>query len=222
MTKAIATKSAARRGRVGGRSQFQEDQRRRSRAAILAAAAEIFAKTPYVYSTIEDIIAAAGVGRATFYVHFESKLSLAISIYESIAEDWLVLFDRLTALPRQDPARMGDWIRTMARLYVDHGYVTPLVAQLEIFEEGFRIRLREDRDFLIKRLAKAGIPAFAAVLSEKDGSFLRRVRAHLLLRRIDQVCGELMHVEAKTKAEADAYVMVLADEMCAFFGDKES
>jgi len=216
MTKATAARPAARRGRLGGRSQFQEEQRRQSREAILAAAAEIFAKTPYVYATIDDIIRAAGVGRATFYVYFESKLSLAVAIYEGVADDWLVLFDQLATLRPLDLPQLEQWIRALAQLYVDHGFVTPLVAQLEIFEESFRYRLRQDRDLLIERLANAGVSVFAAAFGSDEAARILRARAHLLLRRIDQVCGETLQLEVENRDEADAYISILAEEMRAF------
>ena len=99
-----AQKTAAKRGRPAGRTAFQEEQRRQTRAAIMAAAAEVFSNAAYVYATIDDITRAAGISRATFYMHFESKLSLAFSIYEDLSQDWQEHFDTMSEPGQTDPA----------------------------------------------------------------------------------------------------------------------
>lgn len=177
------------------------------------AAADIFAAKPYVYATIDDIIRAANISRATFYDHFESKFSLALAIYDGIAADWVGHFDRLAEL---DPARdraLRLWIAALAQLYVDHGYVTPLVEQLAIFEHNFRRRLDHDRDALIDRLGQAGLPGFAAALGADRAARLQRARLRLLLYRLDQVCGMLAQPGDIHSDDGDAYIALLAEEL---------
>lgn len=213
-----AAKTPAKRGRPGGRTSFQEEQRRQTRAAILTAAGAVFSATPYVYATIDDLIRAAGISRATFYMHFESKLALALAIYEGIIDDWMTLFDRLAHISGRDPAALGGWIDALAALYVDHGYVTPLVGQLELFEPSFRQRLRADRDALIDRLGVAGVGGFALACRADDAAFRQRARAHLLLRRIDQLCGDISLADVLATTEAAVQVALVAEELGAFIG----
>ena len=201
-----------RRGRPPGRSLRQEEQRKLNRAAIVAAAASVFAAKPYVHATIDDIIAAASISRATFYVHFESKLALAIEIYDSIGESWLEHFDQLATLPHRSVDELKQWTLALTDLYVDHGYVTPLVEQLILFEPRFRQRLAEDRDLLIDRLAKAGLPGFVAATNGAPEALLQRARLRLLLLRLDEVCGILMQTGANSP-DADAYIAVIAEEL---------
>jgi hypothetical protein len=47
-------------------------------------------------------------------------------------------------------------VQRLSGIYVDHGYVTSLVSQLEIFEPAFRARLRQDRLGLIDYLGDRG------------------------------------------------------------------
>lgn len=213
---AIAT--PARRGRPGGRTAFQEEKRRQTRAAILKAAGEVLAATPYVYATIDDIIRAAGISRATFYTHFESKLALALAIYDGIAADWMDLFDGLAAMPGHDATALRAWLTALAALYVDHGYVTPLVAQLEIFEAGFRQRLRADRDALIARLAEAGVGGFTAARGEEGPR--AHARAYLLLCRIDTLCGDIARGDTLSPVETDACMDLVVDELRGFIADR--
>ena len=209
----IASPAAPRRGRPPGRSAQQEQQRQLNRAAIVAAAAGVFAKKPYVHATIDEIIAAARISRATFYVHFESKLALAFEIYEGITADWLTHFDQLAQLDLSNTAGLARWTLDLVRIYVDHGYVTPLVEQLALFEPTARRRLAEDRDALIDRLARAGLPGCLRAVTAGPQQCLQRARVRLLMQRLDQVCSMLARGEAGPPEEADACLAVIAEEL---------
>ena len=209
-------RATAGRGRPGGRTAFQEEKRRQTRSAILMAAGDVFSSTPYVYATIDDIIRAAGVSRATFYMHFESKLALALAIYDGITADWMEVFDQLAAMKAHDASELTAWTATLAALYVNHGFVTSLVVQLEIFEPSFRQRLKIDRDHLIDRLGTAGVGGFASAFADPEAGFTQRVRAHLILRRLDQVCSDISQLDALTEAEAAAHVSLTVEELGQF------
>lgn len=54
----------------------------RTRAALVAAAREIFGRLGYSQATHADLAAAAGIGRTTFYEYFESKEDLLVHLVE--------------------------------------------------------------------------------------------------------------------------------------------
>lgn len=202
-----------RRGRPPGRTARQEEMRRQTRAAILDAASVVFSGTPYLTATIEDIIRTAKVSRATFYDHFETKLSLAIAIYDSIASDWVQHFERLTDPDIGKPGVVEHWVSTLADLYVEHGFVTPLVEQLAISEPSFRARLARDRDAMIERLAREGVPGFRECVDLGQAPPVDRARARLLLLRLDQVCGMVARGDGLTPEDVRAFVTVVADDL---------
>lgn len=216
LKKAGAATQPPRRGRPPGRTAQQEKQRQANRAAIVAAAAGVFATKPYIHATIDDIIAAAGISRATFYFHFESKLALAFEIYESIAVDWLDHFDRLKQIDLSDVGALTSWTRDLVQLYVDHGYVTPLVEQLAVFEGMFRQKLQQDIDRLIVRLADDGIAGCVRAVAPGPEQAIRYARVQLLMKRLDQLCGTIARGEATL--EPEAYLRVMAEELSAQLG----
>lgn len=57
------------------------------RALIEEAAARLFAERGYVATTVEDIVAAAGVSKPMLYRHFESKKQLQIKLLERRRDD---------------------------------------------------------------------------------------------------------------------------------------
>ena len=86
------------RGRAGRQRRSAE-----TRAAILAAAGRIFARSGLAGARTDAIAAAAGVNKALLYYYFKSKESL----YEAVVEDHFCEFNRqaLAVLTASGPAR---------------------------------------------------------------------------------------------------------------------
>jgi len=224
MTSLTTAKPSRPRGlRAGGRNGFQQQRKEQTRVAILTGAASVFSATPYLFATIDDLIAAAGVSRATFYTHFDSKLSLALAIYDSIESDWQRLYSELTRMPHPDQSGLEDWLGRLAHLYVEHGFVTSLVIQLATFEPGFRQRLRSDGDRLIDMLGEAGVGGFRNVSSRESPSSAKteRVRARLILTRLDQICSELAIGNILPADERALYIKVGAEDLLRFMEDAQ-
>ena len=53
------------------RLSMRERQRNLTRQSILDASLEAFADRGYFATTVDDIVQRAGIGRATFYLHFD-------------------------------------------------------------------------------------------------------------------------------------------------------
>lgn len=202
-----------RRGRPPGRSPEQLAQRERNRAHIITAASRVFAEKTYAQATIDDITAAAAISRATFYQYFDSKLALAIDIYDSIAPDWLGHFNRLPLLSDLSCADVKEWTARLAQLFVDHGYVTPLVEQLTLFEPTFRQRLARDLDGVIAGLAAAGLKGCQIEGRTGRDAAVQRARLRLLMLRLDQVCSMIARGELTSAEEVDVYLEIMAEEL---------
>jgi AcrR family transcriptional regulator len=78
----------------GDRSDFRaragKTKRERSRAAFIAAAGRLFAQRGWQGTRLEDIAREAGLGAATVYNHFPSKLVLVATVYAPLMQP---LFD---------------------------------------------------------------------------------------------------------------------------------
>jgi AcrR family transcriptional regulator len=68
-----------------GRVVRAKAMREQRRAAILDAAAQVFAEKGYEAGSIADVIEAAGIARGTFYLHFDSKRA----VFEELL-DWML------------------------------------------------------------------------------------------------------------------------------------
>ncbi len=80
-----------------------------TRDHILTAALEAFAERGYVAATIDDIVQRAGIGRATFYLHFDSKAAVLRELRNT----------RMTVWSQQDAPRGGTSGRPSIRAFFE-------------------------------------------------------------------------------------------------------
>jgi AcrR family transcriptional regulator len=197
---------------IGGRAAYLERRRAATRNAILLAARRVFADASYADAKIDDIIGAAGVSRATFYSHFESKLELACAIYEEIVPQTRALFARLPGLAGGDRAAVRAWLDAFVGSHLEHRYVT--IAQLQLFESQFRARILRDTEVLIDLVAASGAGGFAAAASDAR----QRVRVRLLFNRVANVCAEVARGEFEGEA-AEICLDLVGEEILGFFNE---
>jgi AcrR family transcriptional regulator len=80
-----------------------------TRDHILAAALDAFAERGYVAVTIDDIVGRAGIGRATFYLHFDSKAAVLRELRNTRMQVW----------SQQDAPRGGESGRPSIRAFFE-------------------------------------------------------------------------------------------------------
>jgi AcrR family transcriptional regulator len=93
---------------------LQDQKREFTRQRLLEAAEEVFAHKEYHLAKIDDIAAAAGCSRATFYLHFKSKSDLMISLrqrgHEAAIQRYQHLDDMLTSADGLSRADLRLWL----------------------------------------------------------------------------------------------------------------
>ncbi|WP_176594401.1 TetR/AcrR family transcriptional regulator [Sphingobium sp. EM0848] len=212
------TKSRTEEGIVqltAGRAAYLERRRATTRAAILFAARRVFADATYNDAKIDNIIRAAGVSRATFYAHFESKFELACAIYDEIAPQTAALFARLPTLARNDRAGIGQWLEDFVGIHLEHRNVTSLIAQLQLFERSFRIRILSDSEALIDLVAAAEGTGFASAKGAGDAARRERARVRLLFNRVAMLCAEVARGELSPE-DAGISLELVGEEIALF------
>lgn len=82
----------------------QAERRERTRAAIVDAAAKLFADQGFAATSITDILAASGVSRGALYHHFAGKDEVFVEVYRLVSSDAV---DRATRAARNADTRLG-------------------------------------------------------------------------------------------------------------------
>lgn len=145
---------------------------------LMTAAAELFIAGGIEATTVDDIVARAGVAKGTFYHYFATKADIILALRERFSRDFLArVAAAVDACPGDDqPARLSAWI---------NGAVAAYLANFQLHDVVFHDfshsrRQSREKDAVIAALAalleagrEAGIWAFpdarAAALILFDG-----------------------------------------------------
>jgi AcrR family transcriptional regulator len=102
-------------------ASLRQEHRDATRRRIVAAARKVFVKKGYARATIEEITAAAGVSRATLYLHFDSKFALLAAATEKMRAEAVVGARQLAdVLINGDRADLRRWVEWALRWYVSN------------------------------------------------------------------------------------------------------
>ena len=100
---------------------LRQEHRDATRRRIIAAARKVFVKKGYARATIEEITAAAGVSRATLYLHFDSKFALLAAATQKMRAEAVEGARQLTdVLIDGDRADLRRWVEWALRWYVSN------------------------------------------------------------------------------------------------------
>ena len=165
------------------RNARQEHQRRETRRALLSAACKVFGERGYLDTTVEQVLARAGVSRAAFYAHFDGKLSLVCEIAVDFVPVWRPVFDSLIALKRPTIAQLELWAARYLAFHAANQPICDLLTQVASLEDRLYRLISQQRDALIQDLG-GRFPAFRR--AHEDARAL--LRARLLLSHLDVTC----------------------------------
>lgn len=103
------------------RPSLREEQKALTRERLVDAGLEVFAEKGFDNATVEDIVAAAGASRATFYLHFKNILELAVALTERNVPDVEAFYSELDAIQDAgDLAALRDWTARIMAWFDDH------------------------------------------------------------------------------------------------------
>jgi len=124
----------------------QTERGRQTRAALLAAARDVFARDGYLTATTTTIAKAAGVANGSFYTHFADKYEIFVALWHEVQEEMLHPGIHDARLDHSDPVAV---IEEATRAYL--GYYRDNAALLRVFEQVTGI----DERFMVLRLDRA-------------------------------------------------------------------
>lgn len=190
---------------MAARGGPEAERRRRgaeTRAALIAAARELFVTQGYYETSTEEIVATAGVGtRGAFYHHFADKRDLFAAVYEAVEDD---LIARSVTAARRLPE--DTWDRLVASL---HGFLSaamePEVQQI-ILTDGAAVLGWNKRRELEGRRSLPGVIE-ALTLAMKEGTIRRqppRELARLIMAAVEEAALLVAHAPRPRKALKDA------------------
>jgi len=100
-------------------TSIRERQTQLSNSAIIEAAQSLFISNGYARTTVQDIADASGVGPATVYRHFGSKLGVFLAIARRDIDEVFAEMRKLLAAPQSDAAEAVADLLCAALAYTD-------------------------------------------------------------------------------------------------------
>ncbi|SFK19459.1 DNA-binding transcriptional regulator, AcrR family [Amycolatopsis sacchari] len=177
--------------------------RRRLRHALTVAAIDLFLAQGYDATTVDEIAAAAGVGRRTFFRYFRSKEDAIFPDHEEVLRD--IERSLATALPTQDPVAVAC---TAVGLVLEHYLADPDVS-LKRFALTRSVPSLRDREvatvdryqrvfarYLRERFQAAGDPA-ADLRASVAAAAVAAANNHVLRRWLRSGGKDDVHAAAK-------------------------
>jgi len=127
------------------RGSLREEQKRLTRTRIVEAARELFVTQGYSSVRVDDIAAAVGCSRATFYLHFAGKTEVLRAIAEqgtlATIRDFYADLDRV--LVTGSRAEFGAWMTRAIDWFVENKDLLPAWDEATALEPEFREVARE-------------------------------------------------------------------------------
>lgn len=99
---------------------LRDEQKRFTRDRLIAGALVAFERKGYAATTIDDIVAEANAGRATFYLHFKRKADVVLVLANARGRDWRKLYLDLASGGTLTRERLHPWLDAMVANYEDH------------------------------------------------------------------------------------------------------
>ncbi len=168
----------------------QAQQKQDSRQRILQAAREVLSEIPYAAMRVEDVIARAGISRATFYKHFDGKFAIGRALHAAFAPRLYAHYDVLLEYDDPTEAQLIDWVERLVGLYrAERDLMVAFAHMLAIEPEFHPIMINIIRE-TEERWAER-IPAFRVPGSNAPDAMRARIESRLLLRQLNDFCYEV-------------------------------
>jgi len=204
-----------RRGRTG-RPTLRDAQRLLTRSRIVDAARELFASRPYVVVSADEIASAAGISRATFYLHFGGKEDVLRTILAEDLDRQETSIHLLASLTDPGQADLSDWVDSFFRGYEQTRSSAQLFSLIVGLDPSYMKLLNAMQDNYIEILS----PVHAAfrLPEEPAARERRRTEIHVLFYELTDLAFHLSWPECGL--DRAAAVQDATDRLHAFLASR--
>jgi AcrR family transcriptional regulator len=135
---------------------MRELQKELTRSRLMDAAITCFVAGGYRSTSIADITNEAGATRATFYLHYKSKVSIVTAILDELDRLYQAPFDELPAVVTEPtPAAIRSWLVAVVEVWESTRELSVVVAEAASIEPEIAERRAARFDFQVERIAQA-------------------------------------------------------------------
>jgi AcrR family transcriptional regulator len=203
MTDSPASTRRRRAERAEG-GTLRDEQRRRTRQLLADAALELFQEAGYAPVTVDQIARRAGANRATFYLHFASKVDVVLELMARVDDEVAGIFAAADAL--EDPSRddVRAWLSDAIGFWDRHKTL------IEANEQALGSEPRV-ADYWLAGIERA-VQAMPRHLARHEGAERERARVRLvaLMMQLERLC--YFRVVCDARLDRDDLLDVLTEQ----------
>lgn len=177
----VVSAAAARRRASGPRGQSQGDVRTR----LVMAATRLFVERGFLQTSVEDLLGAARISRASFYTYFENKIALLAALADDHIERRMRHFHDLAQLGRPDVEQVALWFRKVGETSQEQAGIVRLMRLAVALDPDLMRRFVRARDKYAEVLGQ-NFRRLDLAISNREEREERRAAAHLLIIQVEQ------------------------------------
>ncbi|MDX2052360.1 MAG: TetR/AcrR family transcriptional regulator [Polyangiaceae bacterium] len=207
----MAQRRAKTRKKIGSGAAIPKEERRQQ---ILKAARDVFVKRGYHQTTIDDIVAEAGVARGTYYLYFEDKRAVLADLIDRFAAHITMGIQRITTdeAERSVSLQVRENIRTVVGICLKERSMTKILfTDATGVDSDFHRKLSTFYDSVVQLLTES-LKDGQALGIVRDGE--PRVLAYLTLGALKELLYQAVAL-GLTEETAD----VLTQQIFAFLAE---
>jgi TetR/AcrR family fatty acid metabolism transcriptional regulator len=136
---------------------------------ILSVAARLFATHRFHEARMEDIAAAAGVGKGTLYRYFKDKDELYLTLLSRAGEEYLARLHEWTARAEGPRARLEAAVATVLSYFDEHPHVFDVIQHAEALQ-------RPGQELPWKKTREESMALFRGIITEAEETGCFRLR----------------------------------------------
>lgn len=194
------------------------DRSARTRAALLAAAQTVFAAKGYGDANVDDIVAAAGRARGTFYLHFENKAAIFAALLDDVSAE---MADQARSIWQAD--RPFESVLASIRTYLDDFAAKRSLWRLFDEVTATDRELRPLRDRWVDTFAARVQRGIETAPDGTDDPLEPKVSAHLLAGMLDEASRQLyLEGWARDPDEVAVHLATVWARTVGYAADSES
>ncbi|QEH78694.1 TetR/AcrR family transcriptional regulator [Sphingomonas sp. C8-2] len=177
----VVGSAAQRRRGSGPRGQSRGDVRTR----LVLAAARLFVERGFLQTSVEDLLGAARISRASFYTYFENKIALLAALVDEHIERRTRHFHDLAQLGRPDVEQVASWFKKVGETSREQAGIVRLMRLAVALDPGLMQRFVRARDKYAEILGE-NFPRLDLSIGDDEEREARRATAHLLIIQVEQ------------------------------------
>jgi AcrR family transcriptional regulator len=202
------------RARLRGQTLLHERQRATTRERILAAAREVFAEKSYAATTTNDLVERAGVGRTSFYRHFDGKWAIAKAMQGELMEIYFSIWKRIAVDPDPAEAEIAQIMEEGFETLQGHKSLVLLFTEISAIEQDTHAVGTVARDRFIETLGET-IPAFRYAASSEPEHLEAWVWGRMITAEYWQLSSVIASYNGWTRGRS-IVLKLLARRFCEF------